>query len=161
MARDERDREDILREATALVERAELSIAAYAEPVVIGFRRNSAGSIFIGADPVYQFNSSGQLRRAFSGGRLIKAERGALVALDRRRYESEVQLVRHEFSADETAQFVATLQQHVARLRNSLRGGQFTCLGQVPKDADVIARIREWLDAFPRDIEVARTSHAR
>ena len=51
MAKEERDREDIFREATALVERVELSgIVGQAEPVVIGFRRNGCGSIYFGVE---------------------------------------------------------------------------------------------------------------
>src|SRR5437588_282047 len=85
MARETTDREDLLREATALVERAELAVADWPEPVVIGFRRDGAASIYFGGDPVYQFNARGELRRAFVADRLFKAEHGILAALDRQR----------------------------------------------------------------------------
>src|SRR3954447_20411722 len=101
MSRHESDREDLLREATALVERIELTVGGFDLPVVCGFRRDGAASFYFGADPVYQFNAVGQLRRAFVAGRLIKAERGRLVALSRERTENEVALVRHELSAAE------------------------------------------------------------
>src|SRR5688572_18570527 len=65
MARQEQDREDILREATALVERVELLIPEFPEPIVAGFRRDGSASFFFGADPVLQFNAQGKLRRAF------------------------------------------------------------------------------------------------
>ena len=70
MARDESDREDLLREATALVERIELAPADAAddEHIVAGFRRDGALSIYFGADPVYHFNSAGELRRAYCDG---------------------------------------------------------------------------------------------
>ena len=42
MARRESDREDLLREATALVERAELTIEGFDEPIVVGFRRDGS-----------------------------------------------------------------------------------------------------------------------
>ena len=54
MARLEEDREDILQEATALVERVELEIENLEDPVVVGFRRDSGPAFFFGADPVYQ-----------------------------------------------------------------------------------------------------------
>ena len=73
MARNQSDREDLLREATALVERAELRISGWSEPVVVGFRRGGGASLFFGGKEVYQFNAGGELRRAFVAGRLIKA----------------------------------------------------------------------------------------
>ena len=90
MARDQSSREDLLREATALVERIELRIAGPMsvkhdrdDHVVVGFRANGSASFFFGEDPVYQFNSAGQLRRAYCGGLLIKAAHGRLVSLQR------------------------------------------------------------------------------
>src|SRR4051794_11841558 len=95
MARHESDREDLLREATALVERVELTMAGSEEPIVIGFRRDGSCSMFFGADPVYQFNTQAELRRAFREGRLVKAEGGRLVALERRREAGQLVLLRH------------------------------------------------------------------
>src|SRR5262245_38318908 len=72
MARQESDREDLLREATALVERAELKVAGEPEPVTVGFRRDGSLSVFFGSVAVYQFNTAGELRRAFADGLLYK-----------------------------------------------------------------------------------------
>ncbi|MCA9269139.1 MAG: hypothetical protein KDA41_11745, partial [Planctomycetales bacterium] len=83
MAKQQHDREDLLREATALVVRAELQLNSDAHPVVAGFRQGGEASFYFGFDPVFQFNSERQLRRAFYDGRLIKAEQGALIALAR------------------------------------------------------------------------------
>lgn len=68
MARDESRREDLLREATAFVERIELvpssSTSKAAEtPIVVGFRADGALSVFFGEDPAYQFNAAGELLR--------------------------------------------------------------------------------------------------
>src|ERR1700704_5517811 len=102
MAREESSREELLREATALVERVELipNVAISDGHIVAGFRRNGALSVFFGEDPVYQFNAAGELRRAYTNGKLLKADRGRLAALQRVRTQNEVQLVRHEL--DET-----------------------------------------------------------
>src|SRR3954468_24098136 len=116
MSRRESDREDLLREATALVERAELNVAGLEESIVIGFRRDGAASFYFGADPVYQFNAVGQLRRGFVAGRLIKAERGRLVALSRERTENEVALVRHELSTAEATVALAECSSFLNRL---------------------------------------------
>ena len=72
------NREDLLREATALVERIELVPHRdrqfdASEPIVVGFRADGALSIFFGDDPVYQFNAAGELRRAYCDGLLFKA----------------------------------------------------------------------------------------
>src|SRR5215212_742956 len=119
MARDESSREDLLREATALVERIELrpratdfSTAASKlidQPIVAGFRRDGALSIFFGEDRVYQFNPAGELRRAYCNGKLLKATRGRLASLDRARTQHEVQLARHELSAIEEAEFLSQM----------------------------------------------------
>ncbi|MEK6236256.1 MAG: hypothetical protein N2C14_16240, partial [Planctomycetales bacterium] len=64
MARREKDREDLIAEATALTERFEAVVEGEKEPVVIGFRPNGCGSVFFGPSPVYHFNSQNLLRRA-------------------------------------------------------------------------------------------------
>src|SRR2546421_10418921 len=103
MVRRESDREDLLREATALVERAEIRTPGEHEPIVVGFRRDGSASFFFGAHPVYQFNSAGEFRRGYIGGLLYKAERGRLIALRRERSDAEVALVRTELNDDEAA----------------------------------------------------------
>jgi len=142
MAREESSREDLLREATALVERIELDVSG--EHVVAGFRSDGSPSVFFGEDPVFQFNAAGQLRRAFCSGRMIKAVRGQLVALERNRTEQEVQLVRHELSASEQADLLAQMGERLRKLENDLHTGTFTIVGQHPADADVIGRLRSW-----------------
>jgi hypothetical protein len=161
MAREEHDREDLLSEATALVERAELRMPGFADPVVIGFRRDGCGSIYLGAEPVWQFNSRGELRRAHVDGRLLKAERGRLVALERRRTETEVQLVRHELDADETASLLLRLQTAVTELSAALDSGDFELVGQSPVEGNVVARIKSSLAALPRVPRVADAPNAR
>src|SRR6184192_244955 len=98
MARVERDREDLLAEATALVERVELEVAGWPGHVVLGFRASGCGSVYFGADEAYQFNTTGELRRAYRDGALYKAERRRLVRLARQRTAEEVQLIRHELN---------------------------------------------------------------
>ena len=78
------------------------------EPIVVGFRRDGALSIFFGDDPVYQFNAAGELRRAYCDGLLFKAVRGRLVSLRRvRGQHDEVQLVRHDLTRREQAAFLS------------------------------------------------------
>lgn len=145
MARREEEREDLLREATALVERAEFRLAGDSAPVVVGFRRDGAASVFFASEPVYQFNARGELRRAYHHGLLYKAERGRLVSLSRRRVPGEVQLLRTELSADEQRLFLEELTRRVTALGQELANGQYALVGQVPSSADVGRRVTEWL----------------
>jgi hypothetical protein len=142
MARDESEREDLLREATALVERIELVVDG--EHVVAGFRVDGALSIFFGEDPVYQFNAAGELRRGFCDGRLIKSVRGQLVAMQRNRTATEVQLVRHELSVTEQAHLLSRMATQLRRLAASLNSGAITVVGQMPPEVDVMGRLKSW-----------------
>jgi len=155
MARQESDREDLLREATAFIQRIELSLKDYHENLVVGFRRNGAGSIYFGPEPVFQFNTAGELRRAVRDGKLIKAEQGRLVSLTRVRQAGEVQLQRHEFSDEETADFLQFTQQRLGLLREAINQGDYTLVGQVPEESEVVNRVRQWLDSFSEKTVVA------
>jgi hypothetical protein len=142
------DREDLLREATALVERVELSLTADAletNSVVAGFRKDGALSIFFDADPVYQFNAAGELRRAYTDGLLYKAVGGSLVSLERERTKDAVQLLRRDLDVGQQNAFVQNMQRNLDRLAHHLQQGQYTIVGQVPPDRDVTARVRVWL----------------
>src|SRR5262245_33423639 len=126
MSRRESDREDLLREATALVERAEFTLADDREPIVVGFRRDGSASFYFGADPVFQFNAASELRRAFVGGLLYKAERGRLVALRRERSETELALVRSEISDEQSEALLADLKSRLSQLYAALASDSFT-----------------------------------
>lgn len=148
MARDESNREDLLREATALVERIELAPKGTTDDqhVVAGFRRDGALSVFFGEDPVYQFNAAGELRRAYRGGKLLKAVHGKLAALDRVRTEHEVQLVSHGLTGTEEAEFLSEMAEYMRDFAASLRANKFVVVGQVPENSDVLAHLQGWLD---------------
>jgi hypothetical protein len=147
MARQEADKENLLRDATALVARIELAPVGTSagEHVVAGFRRNGALSIFFGAEPVYHFNPAGELRRAYCDGMLYKSLGGRLVSLRRKRDELEVQLLRHELSDEEQRGFVAQVRDTLDKLQAGIEGNRFTVVGEVPQGSDVLGRLREWL----------------
>jgi len=161
MSRSTSAREDLLREATALVERAELQLPGYDEPIVVGFRRDGSASFFFGSDPVYQFNTAGELRRAFVSDLLYKAEQGQLVALRRERSATEMALVRHELTPAETAALLATLTNHLTRLRSALQTGAHQVLREVPPAAALPQRILTWLEQLPALIPIANTPNVR
>ena len=164
MARQESDREDLLREATALVERIELSLPNQPETIVAGFRRDGAASFFFGQSPVFQFNSQRELRRAFRDGLLYKTENGRLVEMRRERTDTAVELHSRVLADDESA---ALLQEAVTRLgglRVALRTGETIVVGQVPDVAsgvDVKSRVLEWLNLLTGAIPIAKSSRVQ
>lgn len=160
MARSESDREDLLREATALVERAELQIPGEPEPVTVGFRAGGSLSIYFGGDPVVQFNAAGQLRRAFIDGLLYKAERGRLVALRRERTEQEVVLQRQEVGDHEQALLLDTIRQRLTRLRTAVEHHEFMLVGEVSSTTGVAARVAKWLAEITEPLRVASRPNA-
>ena len=156
MARVDTEREDLLREATALVERVELCLPDRDESLVAGFRRDGSASFFFGPDPVYQFNSRGQLRRAFVRGLLYKADQGHLYEMRRERTETEVQLVSRPLSEEETTAFLADARMHLVILHAALSTGRFNLVGQVPENGEVGSQLATWLGAVPAEISIAR-----
>jgi hypothetical protein len=156
MARHEAHREDLLAEATALVERIELQIPDEIEPVVVGFRRGGEASIYFGQDLAWHFNAAGELRRAFRNDELLKADRGRLAGLTRRRTEAETQLVRRDLDAAETERHLADLGARLVRLRDALETGGAKVQRQVPEDADVRSRVAAWLANRQGRVAIAR-----
>jgi hypothetical protein len=160
MARQQADRENLLREATALLTRIELAIPGFNESITCGFRSDGSASFYFGADPVYQFNAAGQLRRAFVGGTILKAERGRLVALSRARSASEVALIRHELTDSEMRVLISDLCGDLQRLKTALEARAFLVAGQVPADADVAGRVLTWLENSPPAVQIAPAPNA-
>ena len=156
MAREERDREDLLREATALVQRVELQLPLASDSVVIGFRRSGAASIYWGQDEVYHFNASNELRRGYLKGRLVKAEQGRLFWLVRHRDAGQSQLIKNEMSDDEQRGYLSVLADRFETLRRCFVASDFTVVGQVPEDGDVVERCIRWLTDLRGPLVIAR-----
>jgi hypothetical protein len=159
MARQEHDREDLLREATALVQRGQWRVAGLPEPVVVGFRRDGCGSVYLGGDEAYHFNTQGELRRAFVCGVLYKAEHGRLVAMRRHRGAGAVELRSRGLSAEEAASFLQRMRDRLQRLADALAGGDAACTGAIPDEAGLVDRVRTWLPVVLRG-KVGRTPRA-
>jgi hypothetical protein len=130
------------------------------EPIVVGFRACGAASFFFGDDPVYQFNTAAQLRRAYSEGLLFKAVRGRLVSLERVRKPTEVQLLRRELPPDKTSAFLAEMHNRLHDLAEQLEAGRLKVIGQVPAGTDVLGRVQAWLTDHT-DLPIAVTPHVR
>ena len=155
MDRQERNREDLLRAASALVERAEFHLPGYPEPVVVGYRSDGSASFFFGEQYVFQFNTRKQLRRAYCDGQLLKAEAGRLASLRRNPGASEVVLERHDLSDGETASLIDRVSIHLTCLAQQLQAGKATSLRQIPVAADISGRTIEWLASLDEPIAIA------
>lgn len=134
MARTESDREDLLREAVALVRRAELIGPDEPDLLVIGFRETGWLSIYFGQDLMYQFDELGRLRRAYVDGLLYRTQGRVLAQLRRERTETETALVRRDLDEDSLHEFRNRLHTRLRRLREMVQDGQLTILRQVPPD---------------------------
>jgi len=145
VARQEEDREDLLGQATAYVQRIEYVDRRTEQRWFVGFRAGGAVSVYRDAEPVYHFNASGQLRRAHLEGNLVKAERGRLVTLRRERSGGEVQLIRHEMNDAETAATLQRVAADLSRLAELLDQHQLDIAGRVPAGEPVDELVRGWL----------------
>ena len=132
MARHESDREDLMREATALVRRVELEVPGEPEPVVCGFRADGRLSIYFGGDPVYHFDADGRLRRAFAAGHLFRTQGTTLARLTRVRQPAHTELQRHDLHPDELALFLHSAHSRLKSLATAIRRSEFDVVRCVP-----------------------------
>ncbi|MDP7277246.1 MAG: hypothetical protein QF363_17330 [Planctomycetaceae bacterium] len=149
MARSESRREDLLGEATALVRRAELAGESFDPengPLVAGFRSDGSLSLFLGEDPVYQFNSVGQLRRGFVDGLLYRTQGVTLARLQRdRSSDDRLTLLRHDLSESELASFRETMRRQLGHVLDELLAGKLQQVTAVPETADVAGELSDTL----------------
>lgn len=148
MARTEQDREDLLREATALRERIELSSPSWPHPVVCGFKSDGSFSVYLGQDPVYHFSDQGALRRSFKDGYLFRSQGMTLSRLERQRTNTETTLLRYDLNEQEHRQFLDDTQTDLLRLLQEISEGRTTIRGQVLVENDLLSRVRSLLESI-------------
>ena len=136
MARVEAEREDLMAEAVALVRRIELRTPGRDETVVVGFRANGWLSIYLGPDPMYQFDEQGRLRRAFIDGLLYRTQGTTLAQLRRERDDVETTLLRRDLTESELVEFRSVMLTVIASLYNQLVQRLAVMTRQVPAEDD-------------------------
>ena len=158
MARQEEEREDLMREAIALVNRCEIKVDFLDDTVVVGFRKDGSPSFFFGQNEVYQFNRHDQFRRGYDGQSLIKSVDGKIVGMHRQRQDDRVNLVSKPFSAAESQAYTRKILDRLSELRSCLLNGNSQILNQVTTDSniDLSSRISEWIGNL-KSIEIAKT----
>lgn len=140
MARQESEREDLMREAVALVERVELQCDGFPESIIAGFRSAGELSLFYGQDPVYQFDAEFRLRRAYVAGHLYRSHGTTLARLTRERTPEETRLLRYDLQAEELVQFQDQMRDTLRRLLTTLPSATTSVLRSVPEGNAVAER---------------------
>ncbi|MDA0808655.1 MAG: hypothetical protein O2983_17700 [Planctomycetota bacterium] len=135
MARNESDREDLIREATALRNRIEWQLPCESDPVFAGVRADGSLSVYFGQDPVYQFTPYGQLRRAYAAGFLYRTQGKTLAKLHRERSPNETVLARSDLNPDELSRFLIEMDERLTRLGQSIANGSAKLLRQISEGA--------------------------
>lgn len=145
MARQEHDREDLLRDGHALVVRGEMFVGDI--KVVVGFRAGGQLSVFWGVDPVIQFNAGGQLRRLYCDGMKYTAENGRLCLLSRVPGAGRVSLSRTPISTTESDGLIDRIREILLLIVSA------TVAGATPDPEDrwatndpvLLDMLRQWL----------------
>ncbi|MBB74811.1 MAG: hypothetical protein CMJ75_09890 [Planctomycetaceae bacterium] len=161
MARAQQPREELLRDATALVERVALQVSYWTEPVVVGFRSNGAVSIYFGEDPVYQFNCDDELRRSHWKGQRIKAQQRQLKLLRQKPDSPRLQLSNTDLGTEQTNAFVDELAKRLELLRTAVFHRKLRVIGQVPEQPDLLPRLHNWLESLAAHPTIALTPSAQ
>jgi hypothetical protein len=140
MARLESDREDLMAEATALVQRAEFVVPGQTASVIAGYRRDGALSIYFGADPCCHFDDQLRLRRAFAAGSLYRTQGHTLAHLQRSRNGQSVDLLRHDLTPAELDELCSQFTDRLRELHTSLKRDA-RCVQEVPPGAGLPERL--------------------
>jgi len=154
MAVHESDREDLMREATALRRRCEILVPGEEEPIIAGFRDDDRVSLFFGPDPAFHFDENGRLRRSYCDGRLFRTQGQTLARLTRNRSEGKSELLRHDLSAEELERFVTHMDERLSGLLIQLESGTYELKQQIPAAhsfiPQLIVALKTILAAEPR-----------
>jgi hypothetical protein len=136
MARHEADREDLFAELASMPRRVEVRLPGEPHPLVAGIRPQGWLSLYLGPDPVYQFDAAGRLRRAFRHSRLFRTTGTTLARMERGRSNTETTLWRRDLTDEELQSFRQALHADLDRLANALENSTWTVLRQMPAEAE-------------------------
>lgn len=134
----EADREDLMREATALRQRAEFRISGESPSVIAGYRNDGSLSVYFGPDPCFHFDADGRLRRAFVGGDLFRTQGDTLARLRRVHTREAVELHRDDLAPDEREELLQQARQQLRAFSDTLRSQAAECLQEIPADAQIV-----------------------
>jgi hypothetical protein len=145
MDRTEGDREDLMREATALARRVELRVPGMDYPIVAGFRDDDRLSLYFGNARYYQFDPHGRLRRALVDEHLFRTSGSTLAELTRQRTSTATQLFRRDLNADQLKVFLGELRDNLSVLERTLESNEAVVIRQVPEAEPIVPTLRQVL----------------
>ncbi len=155
--REEVDREDLLLEAVNMPVRGRVRIGT--QEWVIGWRSSGAVSLYQDADPVFQFNSRGQCRRAYVAGAKLAADGGHWSHLKRVPGESgRFRLASQHLSKEESDEVLRQWNDCQRQFQQAIESGQWEAVG-IGGEA-LQERARTWLASIATPPSVADDAHA-
>ncbi|MEM9365057.1 MAG: hypothetical protein AAGD07_03605 [Planctomycetota bacterium] len=152
MAKEPRDREDLLRDGLAMVHRGQISLDGC--EVFVGFRADGQASLYWDQDPVFQFNAAGELRRVYIAGMKLLVQDQQLLILKRDASEFAAQQLSAKTVLDR-------LQHCLVRLAN-LAGESQQAWQTVGQEPEAFAqRVLSWATELSQsEIRLAAMPHA-
>lgn len=151
MARHEHDKEDLIADATVLVDRAEFrvpDIGSRSCLVTAGFRENGQLSVYFDQDPFYQFDDDGRLRRGLEDGFLFRSQTTTLARMHRERDRNQTMLVRHDLTAEELIAFRQRMRDRLQDFQSALVADRLQRLRRVLVSGDFEDRLRQRLETI-------------
>lgn len=147
MTRKLSDREDLLVEGVNLPQRGRVTDPSSGRQWIIGWRDPLALSLFDGPDLVFQFNTSGRLRRVFMGGQKLAAVAGQLARMTRQTAAPGRMIhEQHVLSFEDTGAVLQRLVVSKRELNLTWTRGRASVetVGITP--VDFASRLRSWLN---------------
>ncbi|MBR9801130.1 hypothetical protein GYB59_05285 [bacterium] len=140
MARIEEDREDLFGEATAYPQRGEFALSEDEHDMLfVGLKPGMKAAFYFGADPVYQFDGQGKLRRVYRHGALYRSQGTTLAQLLRERTAEQTTLVRHDLTQEELQTVLAEMRTQLQNIQQRLSDHKLPLL-RCTIDADVFQK---------------------
>jgi len=143
MVRIEEDKEDLIRDATALVERVEIQCHGSSVLITIGVFRDGRCAVYFDQDPFYQFDQNGRLRRAYEAGYLFRSQQSTLSRINRRRDlnvsgdTEKVVLERTDLCSDELLAFAERMRTLIQDLLRQIENKEYQLLRAVTPDGRI------------------------
>jgi hypothetical protein len=128
--------------------------------VFIGQRKSGDISIYFDADPVFQFNQSNELRRAFLKGRKYAARDGQLSSVENENRGGKVGLVWKNLDAEELVEFEALWRRLLQHFVNAIDSDAFKIVGQVPENEGLPNWLITWVSSGSHPLKIAARPNA-
>jgi hypothetical protein len=161
VAKNVSDREDLLRDARQMPIRGRANVDTH--EVFVGFRSFGSGSLYFDQDPVFQFNSSYELRRVFFHDQRYAGYQGQLNCLVREdAYRVGPNISRLKLlPVPASSEIVTLIVGEFARIRSAilLQKLEWEFVG-VESALDFSTRVEAWLKNIGNPIAIAASPGA-